>query len=132
MKSKKLKNSRRSILDRCNRLGFKILPWIHIRWYHTMHVVFGEDKTALIDNNAHHEKPENNGKIDDAFEQEGKRCSNRLHKKPCRKPIIVGISRPPIKRFPEAPIYCSGNSCWGIRKKTLPFTKNQFQTVGNR
>jgi len=101
-----------------------VLDW-DIRTYHgytlngtsyNAYMVFGEDKVALIDNTYPGSSAQMWGRIDDAFEKEGKDpkidviIQNHVEKD--HSGAITEIH----KKFPEAPIYCTEIAVKGLKK----------------
>lgn len=115
-----------------------VLDW-DIRTYHgytldgttyNAYLVFGEDKTAIIDNAYPGKTEEIMARIDDAFEQEGKPVKvdyiiqNHIEKD--HSGVLVDLH----KRFPEAPIYCSKIAVEGLEKHYPKLKGYDFQVVG--
>ena len=94
------------------------------------YLVFGEDKTALIDNAYPGKTEEIMARIDDAFEQEGKDVQVdyiiQNHVEKDHSGVLVDLH----KRFPEAPIYCSEIAVGGLEKHYPALQGIEFQTVG--
>jgi len=114
-----------------------VLDW-DLRDYHgysldgttyNCYLVFGEDKTALIDNVYPGTSPQLWARIYDAFEKEGKELKidviiqNHIEKDHC------GCLTEFTKNFPEAELYCSTKAVAGL-KNHLPALKDfEMNTV---
>ena len=118
------KNRRRSILDRCTRLGLKNLP----RTTYNAYIVFGE-KVAVIDNAYPGKTEEMMARIEDAFEQEGRELKvdyiiqNHVEKD------HSGVLYDLWKRF-DAPIYCSAIAEKGLLRHYPKLEGADFNIVG--
>lgn len=100
-----------------------VLDW-DIRSYHgytlsgttyNAYLVFGEDKTVLIDNTYPGTSPQMWGRIEDAFLKEGKELKIDIviqnHIEKDHSGAITEI----IKKFPDAPIYCTQKAMDGLK-----------------
>lgn len=100
-----------------------VLDW-DIRSYHgytlsgttyNAYLVFGEDKTVLIDNTYPGTSPQMWGRIKDAFLKEGKELKIDIviqnHIEKDHSGAITEI----IKKFPDAPIYCTQKAMDGLK-----------------
>lgn len=100
-----------------------VLDW-DIRSYHgytlsgttyNAYLVFGEDKTVLIDNTYPGTAPQMWGRIEDAFLKEGKELKIDIiiqnHIEKDHSGAITEI----IKKFPDAPIYCTQKAMDGLK-----------------
>ena len=115
-----------------------VLDW-DIRSYHgytlngttyNAYLVFGEDKTAIIDNAYPGKTEEIMARIDDAFKQEGKPVKVdyiiQNHVEKDHSGVLVDLH----KRFPDAPIYCSKIAVGGLEKHYPKLKGLDFQVVG--
>ena len=101
-----------------------VLDW-DIRSYHgytlsgttyNAYLIFGEDKTVLIDNTYPGTAPQLWGRIEDAFSKEGKDpqidfiIQNHIEKD------HSGAMTEIVKKFPDAPIYCTQKAVDGLKR----------------
>lgn len=114
-----------------------VLDW-DIRTYHgytlngtsyNAYLIFGEDKVALVDNTYPGSSPQMWGRINDAFEKEGK---------PLKIDVVVqnhvekdhsGALSEIHKKFPEAPIYCTEIAVEGLKRHYPDLANAKFQIV---
>lgn len=101
-----------------------VLDW-DIRSYHgytlsgttyNAYLIFGEDKTVLIDNTYPGTAPQLWGRIEDAFNKEGKESQidfiiqNHIEKD------HSGAMTEIVKKFPDAPIFCTQKAVDGLKR----------------
>jgi flavorubredoxin len=101
-----------------------VLDW-DIRSYHgytlsgttyNAYLIFGKDKTVLIDNTYPGTAPQLWGRIEDAFNKEGKDpqidfiIQNHIEKD------HSGAMTEIVKKFPDAPIYCTQKAIEGLKR----------------
>ena len=90
---------------------------------HTMHIlVFGKDKVALIDNTYHGKSDQMWGRIDDAFQKEGREMKVDVIIQNHVEKDHSGALPEIHQKFPEAPIYCTEVAVKGL-KKSLSFPR---------
>jgi flavorubredoxin len=115
-----------------------VLDW-DLRTYHgytldgttyNAYLVFGEEKTALIDNAYPGKTEELMARVEDAFAQEGKEVKVDIiiqnHVEKDHSGVLYDIH----KRFPEAPIYCSEIAVKGLLRHYPKLENANFKTVG--
>ncbi|WP_292460565.1 FprA family A-type flavoprotein [Methanothermococcus sp.] len=114
-----------------------VMDW-DIRMYHgytlkgttyNAYLVFGEDKTALIDNTYPGTSAQMWGRIKDAFEKEGKEFKIDVivqnHVEKDHSGALPEIHR----KFPEAPIYCTEVAVEGLKKHYPSLKGAPFKVV---
>ncbi len=132
--------------DRMKADAFKIADGVYwvgvmdwdIRMYHgytlkgttyNAYLVFGEDKTALIDNTYPGTSAQMWGRIKDAFEKEGKEFKIDVivqnHVEKDHSGALPEIHR----KFPEAPIYCTEVAVEGLKKHYPSLKGAPFKVV---
>ncbi|MDL2246559.1 FprA family A-type flavoprotein [Methanobrevibacter sp. OttesenSCG-928-K11] len=116
-----------------------VLDW-DLRTYHgytldgtsyNAYIIFGSEKTAIIDNAYPGKTEEIMARINDAFEQEGKDkieidyiIQNHVEKD--HSGVLLDLH----KRFPNAPIYCTEIAIKGLLKHYPGLEGSEFITVG--
>lgn len=114
-----------------------VLDW-DIRNYHgytlngttyNSYLVFGADKTVLIDNTYPGTSPQMWGRIEDAFLQEGRELKIDIiiqnHVEKDHSGALVEIH----KKFPDAPIYCTETALKGLKRHYSALEGADFKTV---
>lgn len=131
-----MKANAKKIVDGVYWVG--VLDW-DIRTYHgytldgttyNAYLVFGEDKTVLIDNSYPGTYDELIAKVEDAFEQEEKELKVDIIIQNHVEKDHSGVLTQLHKKFPEAPIYCSKIAVDGLLKHYPALEGAEFKIVG--
>ena len=114
-----------------------VLDW-DIRTYHgytlngttyNAYLVFGDDKVALIDNCYPGHSAQLWGRIEDAFQREGKDMKIDVIVQNHVEKDHSGALTEIHKKFPEAPIYCTEIAVDGLKKHFPALEGADFRTV---
>ncbi|MEL7670576.1 FprA family A-type flavoprotein [Methanobacterium sp.] len=115
-----------------------VLDW-DLRTYHgytldgtsyNAYMVFGEDKTALIDNSYPGTFPELIARVEDACKKEGREFKVDVIVQNHVEKDHSGVLTELHKKFPEAPVYCTEIAVEGLKKHFPGVSDVNFVTVG--
>jgi flavorubredoxin len=93
-------------------------------------MVFGEDKTALIDNSYPGTFPELIARVEDACKKEGREFKVDVIVQNHVEKDHSGVLTELHKKFPEAPVYCTEIAVEGLKKHFPGVSDVNFVTVG--
>lgn len=131
-----MKANAKKIVDGVYWVG--VMDW-DIRTYHgytldgttyNAYLVFGEDKTVLIDNSYPGTYDELIARVEDAFQQEGKELKVDIIIQNHIEKDHSGVTLQLHRKFPEAPIYCTKIAKKGIIKHYPGLADADFKLVG--